>query len=148
MVDWVTLVASVGLSLLGSALLVDYRLRREQSFEESVELEQWYSDSAGYAAEVRRIWQRLFDSAEHSGMNLSEIQSEMSLLEGQLSRHASNGEQLGADERVIETLDGLASECRRASEGRLHTNSLSEFDEYRDDVLDAVQDVEESLEDR
>lgn len=148
MIDWLTIGASVGFSLLGSVLITEYRLRREQSVEESAEIEQWYADSASYAAQVRRTWQRLFDSPEDHGMNLSEIQSELSLLESQISRHASQGEQLGTDQQVIDALDDLASECRRPVERSLHLNSLSEFENFREDILDQVEDVEQALEDR
>lgn len=148
MVDWATITASVGASLLSSILLVEYRLRRQQSIEETADLEEWYDDSASYAAEVRRVWQRLFDSAGNPGRNLSEISSEMSLLEGQISRHASHGEQLGADADVIAALDDLTTECRQPSEHTLHTNSLSDFEEFREDILTAVEDVEETLDNR
>lgn len=148
MVDWITIAISIGGSLIASMLLVEYRLRRERSVEECVELEQWYADCAGYAAEVRRIWQRLYDSADQPGTNLSEIRSEMSLLEGQISRHASKGEQKGANEGVISALDELASECRQTSEHQIHINSLPEFQEFRDDIIAAVEDVEDILDER
>lgn len=148
MVDWITVVASVGLSVVGSMVVTEYQLRREQSVEESAELEEWYDDSAGYAAQVRRTWQRLFDSPDYIAVNLSEIQSELSLLEGQISRHASQGEQLDADEDVIEALDTLTTECRRPTDRSLHSDSLSEFEEFREDILDSVEDVEQALENR
>jgi hypothetical protein len=148
MVDWATIGASVGLSALGSILLTEYRLQREQSVEEAAELDEWYRDSASYAAEVRRLWQRLFDSPDHPGGNLSELQSELSLLEGQISRHASTGEQMEADSNVIDALDRLATECRKPSRHTLHTNSAEEFQEYREDILDAVEDVEDALNNR
>lgn len=148
MVDWVTVVVSVGLSVLGSLLVTEYQLRREQSVEESAELEDWYDESAEYAAEVRRTWQRLFDTPERPSMNLSEIQSEHSLLESQISRHASAGEQLGTDKQVINALDGLAQHCRKADQLTVHHNCVPEFEDLRDEILDAVQEVETSLEDR
>lgn len=145
MVDWLTIGASVGFSVIGSVLLTEYRLRREQAVEESAELESWYAESASYAAEVRRVWQRLFDNSGSSGGNLSEIQGEMRLLEGQISRHASNGEQLDADEEVIEALDDLAVECRRPTERTLHLNSGSDFAEFREEILATVEDLEDAL---
>lgn len=148
MVDWLTVGTSVGLSVLGSLIVTEYQIRREQSIEESSELEEWYDDSASYAAQVRRTWQRLFDSPDHRGINPSEIQKELSLLEGQISRHASEGEQLDADEDAIEALDGLASECRRPEERPLHNDSLSEFEEMREDILEKVEEVEQTLERR
>jgi hypothetical protein len=148
MVDWLTIAASVGGSLLASIILVEYRLRRERSVEESAELDQWYNESASYAAEVRRVWQRLFDSADRSSGNLSEISSEMSLLERQISRHASNGEQLGADEEVVASLDDLAEECRQVTEHSIHLNSAAEFEEFRVDILDEVEELEATLDDR
>ena len=148
MVDWLTVIASVGFSVIGSLLITEYQLRRERSVEEAVELEEWYDDSASYAGQVRRTWQRLFDSPDRPGMNLSEIQSELSLLEGQISRHASQGEQLDANEEVIEELDDLAAECRRPDERSLHSDSLSEFEEMREDILEAVEEVEQTLDKR
>lgn len=148
MVDWATIGASVVLSVIGSIVVTEFRLRRERSVEEAVELEQWYTDSAAYAAEVRRIWQRLFDGPDNPGANLSELQSELSLLEGQISRHASTGEQLGADQAVITALDELAAACRRPVEHTLHVNSGSDFVEFRQEVIDVVEDVEQALEKR
>lgn len=148
MVDWVTVIASVTLSVVGSVLVTEYQIRREQSVEESAELEDWYDQSASYAAEVRRVWQRLFDSADRPGMNLSEIQSELSLLEGQISRHTSTGEQMGADEEVIDALDTLAARSRRPSEQSLHNNSMSDFSDHRAEILEAVEDLEEALNNR
>lgn len=152
MVEWTTVAASVGLSGLSSLVVAfvvtEYRLRREQSVERSVEVSDWYEDSAAYAAQVRRTWQRLFDSPDRAGMNLSEIQGELSLLEGQISRHASAGEQLGANQEVIDALDTLAEECRRVDDRPLHMDSLSEFEELREDILAAAGEVEHSLNDR
>jgi hypothetical protein len=129
-------------------LLVEYRFRRKQSFEESATVDEWYREATSYAAEVRRVWQRLFDSAEDPAGNLSEIQGEMSLLERQMSRHASNGEQLNANEDVIESLDELAEVCRQPSDHRIHMHSTSDFAEFRDDVLEAVEELESALDDR
>ena len=148
MVDWTTIVASVGLSVLGSIALTEYRLKREKSIEEATEIEEWYNTSAKYAAEVRRNWQRLFDSAENPKRNLSEIQNEMSLMENQISRHATEGERLDVDERVIETLDELAEECRQPANKPLHLNSASDFVDFREDILEAVEKVEEALQER
>lgn len=148
MVDWVTVIVSVGFSVVGSLIVTEYQVRREQSVEESAELEAWYGDSASYASQVRRTWQRLFDDAERPGMNLSEIQSEMSLLEGQISRHASMGEQLDADQTVIAALDTLAVEVRRPDERSLHSNSFSEFEVLREEILAAVSEVEDALANR
>lgn len=148
MVDWLTVIASVGLSVVGSMVVTEYQLRRQQSVEESAELQDWYEDTAGYAAEAHRIWQRLFDSPDRPSGNLSEIQSELGLLEGQMSRHASTGEQIGADSEVIDALDDLARECREPAERPLHMNSMPEFEEMRDDILAAADELEETLEQR
>ncbi|KZX49532.1 hypothetical protein [Haloarcula sp. K1] len=150
MVDWVTILFSASLSVSLSAIasmgLTEYRLKREQSVEEANEIDEWYTKSAEYAADVRRSWQRIFDTPEGQAANLSELQSEMSLLEGQISRHASEGEQLGVDEEPIEALDRLADECRRTAEHRTHINSYPEFEEFRQETLDAVEELEEVLE--
>lgn len=148
MVDWATILASVLLSALASIGLTEFRLRRKKSFEERSEIEDWYDRSAEYAAQVRRVWQRLFDSAENPSTNLSEIQSEMSLLEGQLSRHATEGEQLDVDEKVIESLDSLADACRRPVEHHKHMNSKPEFAEFREQILEEVSNLETVLDNR
>lgn len=148
MVDWITVIVSVTLSVIGSLIVTEYQIRREQAVEESAEVEEWYADSASYASQVRRTWQRLFDSPERPGMNLSDIQSELSLLEGQISRHATEGEQIDANQDVIDALDRLAEECRRADNNTLHTNSLSEFENLREEQLEAVEAVEQALENR
>lgn len=148
MVDWATIGASVVLSVLGSVAVTEYQLRRKRSVEADVELEEWYTDSAAYAAEVRRTWQRLFDNPQSPGGNLSELQGELNLLEGQISRHASIGEQLGADQEVVAALDELAKACRRPAGHTVHVNSNSDFMEFREDVLDGVEDVEQAIEER
>lgn len=145
MVDWITVVASVGLSVAGSLAVTEYQLRREQSVEASAELQDWRDEAAGYASEVRRTWQRLFDTPERVSLNLSELQGEHSLLEGQISRHASTGEQLDADQEVIEALDELAQQCRNVEQHHLGSNSLEEFEELRNEALDAVEEVESAL---
>lgn len=141
MVDILTVAASAVVSLG----LVEYRLRRQQSVEESAQLEEWYNDSATFAAETRRTWQRMWDSAEHPQNNMSQISSEMGLLEGQISRHASQGEKLDVDQEVIDALDNLAARCREASEHTIHNNSGEYFEQFRRDILDAVEEVEDSL---
>jgi len=148
MVDWATIGASVVLSVIGSVFLTEYRLRRERSVEEVAELEDWYDDSVGLAAEARRNWQRLFDTPQKPESNFTELKNEMSLLEGQISRHASAGEQLGADSETINALDQLAAECRRAGKHQIHMNSLPEFEEFRDNILAKVEEVEEAIETR
>ena len=152
MVDWTTIGASVTLSVIGSIisslLVTEYQLRRERTVEADIELEEWYTDSAAYAAEVRRTWQRLFDGPESPGGNLSELQGELDLLEGQISRHASAGEQLGADQEVITALDDLAEACRRPVEQTIHVNAETDFVEFREEVLDAVEDVEQAIKER
>ena len=148
MVDILTISLSAGVSLLSSLALVEYRLRRQQSVEETAQLEEWYQDSAAYAAETRRIWPRMWDSADLPRNNSSQIGSEMGLLEGQISRHASEGEKLDVDQDVIDALDTLAEECRRPSEHGIHGNSGEHFEEFRRDILDAVEDVEDSLDER
>jgi hypothetical protein len=149
MVDYATIGASVGLSALASLLVAffttEYRLRREQSVEEKAEIEDWYSDTKGYAAEVRRNWQRLFDSPDRSATNLNELKSEMSLLEGQISRHASQGEQLGVASEAVEALDKLAHKCRKPANQNLYPDSKERFEEFRTEVLNAVDDVEEAV---
>lgn len=148
MVDWITVISSVGLSAAGSLFITEYQLRREQSVEESAELEEWYDYSASYAGQVRRTWQRLFDSSDRPSMNLSEIQSELNLLEGQISRHAINGEQVDADEDVIDSLDTLAVECRRPDGVPSHNNFIPKFEEFREDILKTVEEVEQALENK
>ncbi|TQQ83610.1 hypothetical protein EGH24_02120 [Halonotius terrestris] len=145
MVDWLTVLASGLLSFIVSIASFEVRLRREQSVEESAEVEDWYTETAAHAAEVRRTWQRLWDSPEHPGSNLTEISSQMGLFERQISRHASSGEQLDVDPDVVDALDALAEECRKPSEHSFHSNSNSEFVEFRNDILDAVERVEEHL---
>lgn len=148
MVDWATVVTSVLLSVVGSVIVTEYKFYRESSLEESEELEGWYDDSLEYASEVRRTWNRLFTNAENPGLNLSEIQAELSQYESQISRHASSGEQLGAEVEVIEALDEFADQCRRPTELPLHTNSTDEFIEYRDDIIEAADAVTESVQER
>jgi hypothetical protein len=146
MVDWLTVFVSVGLSVLGSVVVTEYQIRREQAVEESAEVDDWYAETANYASQIRRTWQRLFDTPDQYHVSLSEIQSKLSLLEGQISRHATEGEQLGVDDDVIDSLDELADTCRAPSNAPLHSDSLEQFSEFRDDCLNAVEAVEESLE--
>jgi hypothetical protein len=148
MVDWPTVVVSVGLSVLGSILVTEYQLRRERSLEESDELNAWYDDCASFASEVRRIWTRNFDKPDQYHVNPSEIQSEMSLLERQISRHATEGEQLGAEQTVIDALDELASECKQTDEATYGTNVISVFEQLQVSNMKAVESVEKALEDR
>lgn len=143
MVNVATVLVSVTLSGIAALLVTEYQLRREQSIEVSAELEEWYTDSASYASQARRTWQQLFEDADRP--NLKEIQSELSLLSKQMSRHASQGEQIGADPRVVEKLDDLASECYRVGEASVHMNSASEFAEYRKDGLEVVEDLRVGL---
>lgn len=145
MVDWLTVLASGLLSFVVSIASFEVRLRREQSVEKSAEVEDWYTETAAHAAEVRRTWQRLWDSPEHPGSNLTEISNQMGLFERQISRHASSGEQLDVDPNVVDALDVLAEECRKPSEHSFHSNSDSEFIEFRTNILNAVERVEETL---
>lgn len=146
MVDWVTVGTSVGLSVLGSIVVTEFQIRREQSVEESQEIEDWYDDTAVYAAEVRRLWQRKWDLSDRPRGNFSELSSELSLLEGQMSRHASDGEQLtDVDQEVVEDLDKVANKCRDVSE---HTGYIGDGDdiaEYRENILNAVEQLEDKL---
>lgn len=146
MVDLATIFISVSLSLISSLIVIEYRLRRKKSVEESAEVEEWYADSRKLAAEVRRNWQRLFD--EKRSPQFSELKSEMSLISSKISRHNSLGEQLGVDKEVINKLDILLEECQESSEKIIHTNSKEEFEQKRESVLNAVSDVEDYLEDK
>lgn len=145
MVDWPTIIASVSLSVIGSFLVTEYQLHRERSVEKSADLEEWYNDGASYAAEVRRVWGRMFEESEGAGVNFSEIQAELGLLEGKISRHASVGEQIDADQDVVNSLDDLSKKCRQAANEHLHLNSMAEFSDHQEDCLEAVEEVEEAL---
>lgn len=144
-IEIVTVLLSVILSLIGSLLLTEYRYRRKRSIETSKELEDWYTQSAAFASEVRRIWERLFDKSEAPGGNLSEIQAELGLMEGQISRHASQGEQIGADQAVIDALDDLANECQRVDSRTLHLDSFDAFRDFREDMIETVEQLESTL---
>lgn len=144
MVDWPTVLVSVG----GSLAVVEYRIYRGQSVDESNEVSNWYGDTAAYAAEIRRVWQRKWDRSDVARGNFSETSSEISLLEGQMSRHASEGEQLDVDQSVVDALDEVANRCREVSEHTGHLNDSDEIEEYRNQILDAVEVLEEALESR
>lgn len=146
MVDWQTVIIAVLTSAVLSFLVTEYRIRREQSVEESAEMREWYNDCIGYTAEVARVWQRNFDEPDDHRENLSEIKSQMALIEKQISRHASSGEQLGADEDVIDALDTLAAQCSKVGERSLHMDSLDEYTEFREEIMAAVDNVEDAVE--
>jgi hypothetical protein len=148
MVDWLTVFASVSLSALGSLAVTEFQLRRERSLEESAEVEEWYGDCYSYASQVRRNWNNKFGDVEGYEMNLGELQSKLSLLETQISRHASEGERMNLDDEVIDRLDKLAEKCREATNRPLHNNSAEEFSEIEDDILEAAGSVEESVDNR
>jgi hypothetical protein len=146
MVDWATVGASVGLSVIGSILVTEFQIRREVSVEQSREIEDWYDETAAYAAEVRRLWQRQWDLSDQPRGNFSELSSELSLLEGQMSRHASNGEQLtGVDQDVVEALDEVANRCRDVSEHAGYIGDSDDIEEYRENILNAVEELETKL---
>lgn len=147
MVDWATVGASVGLSVIGSILVTEFQIRRELSVEQSQETEDWYDDTAAYAAEVRRLWQRQWDLSNQPRGNFSELSGELSLLEGQMSRHASDGEQLtGVDQDVVEALDKVANECRNVSDHTGYIGDADDIEEYHENILAAVEDLEDELE--
>lgn len=149
MVDWATVGASVGLSVIGSILVTEFQIRREVSVEQSQEIDEWYSDTAAYAAQVRRLWQRQWDLSNQPRGNFSELSSELSLLEGQMSRHTSDGEQftdVGQD--VVEALDQVANRCRDVSEYTGYIGDSDDIEEYRENILDAVEVLECELENR
>lgn len=148
MVDWPTVVASVSLSALGSLAVTEFQLRREKSLEESAEVEEWYGECYSYASQVRRDWNKNFGDVDTYEMNLSELQSNLSLLETQITRHASEGERMDLDDDVINKLDKLAEECREATNRGLHNNSVEEFNEIEDDILEAARSVERSVDNR
>lgn len=148
MVDWATVGASVLLSVVGSIVVTEYQLQRESSIEESEEIENWYNKSASLAGQVQRSWARMFEDAEMAEMNLSELQSEMSLLEDQISRHATEGERLDANSDVISALDNLAEECRSVSELPLHMDSSSDFSDRSEDINEAAEGVIDEVSDR
>lgn len=143
MVDIATIGASVILSLIGSFLLTEYKLRREQSIEESVELNEWYADAGRYASEVERTWNRQYENAKIP--DRKGIKQQMALFEKQISRHTSTGEYLDADEEAIELLDELADACNTLSGVHLTTDD-SPFREAGEDCMGAAKDVEEYLE--
>jgi hypothetical protein len=146
MVDWATVGASVGLSVIGSILVTEFQIRRERSVEESQEIEEWYDETAAYAAEIRRIWQRQWDLSNQPRGNFSELSSELSLLEGQMSRHASVGEQLtDVDQDVVDALDEVANRCRDVSEHTGYIGDDDDIEEYRENILDAVEGLEDEL---
>lgn len=148
MIDWGTVGASVGLSILGSIVVTEFQIRRELSVEESQEIEDWYDETAAYAAEIRRLWQRQWDQSDRPRGNFSELSSELSLLEGQMSRHASDGEQLKrVDQDVVEALDGVANKCREISEHSDYLNDVDQIEQYRESILDSVKELEDELED-
>jgi len=149
MVDWVTVGASVGLSVIGSILVTEFQIRREQSVEQSQEIDNWLDETAAYAAEVRRLWQRQWDLSDQPRGNFSELSSELSLLEGQMSRHASDGEQLTrVDQDVVEALDELANNCRDVSEHTGYIGDGDDIEEYRENILNAVEELETKLDNR
>ncbi|WP_281195736.1 hypothetical protein [Halorubrum sp. F4] len=146
MVDWATVGASVGLSVVGSLIVTEFQIRRELSVEESQEIDDWYDQSAAYAAQIRRIWQLQWDQADVPGRNFSKLSSKISLQETQISQHASSGEQLaGVDQDVVDALDQVANECRSLSEHSRHLNDIEEIQEIRDNILEAVGELEEKL---
>lgn len=145
MVDIATIGTSVLLSLTGSFLLTEYKLRRQQSIEESAELDEWYADAGRYASEVERTWNRQYENAQSP--DRKGIKQQMALFEKQISRHTSTGEYLDADEDAIELLDGLADACNELS-GVYLTNHASPFREAGEDCVAAAEDVEEYLENR
>jgi len=149
MVDWATVIASVVLSVIGSVLVTEFQIRRELSVEESQETDDWYNQTAAYAAEVRRLWQRQWDRSDQPKINFSELSGELSLLEGQMSRHASDGEQLtGVDQDIVGALDEVANNCRAMSEHSTYVGDEDDIEEYRKNILDAVEGLESELESR
>lgn len=145
MVDWPTVIASVSLSVLGSLIVTEFQLRREQSIEESAEITEWYEECYSYASQVERDWNKNFGDVEGRHINMGKLQSRLSLLETQISQHASEGEKVEIDDEVISKLDDLAKECRELTNMTLHLNSKEEFSESEDNILEAVEKLEEAV---
>lgn len=141
MVDFATVLASI----LSSVLVAEVRLRRKLSVEASQEVVEWYDQTAAYAAQIRRLWQRQWD-LDQSRANFGELASNINLLESEMSRHASEGEQLDVDQGVVEALDDVTDSCRDVSDHSQYINDTEEINEYREDMLDAVSELEETLE--
>jgi soluble cytochrome b562 len=149
MVDWTTIILSVLLatvaSIITSLATTEYRIRRENSVEQSEEVEKWYREAKEYSSEVKKRWRRSYDI---TNPDIKEIKNEMDLFAGQISSHATKGESLKVDKQVISALDDLAEECKVASKTRATMGSKSKFDDVRDSIFETADKVEEKVESR
>ena len=146
MVDLVSVLVSVIASVVASVGAVEYRYRREDIRQQSEEIENWYAESARFGNAIQTTWRNKFQRPlqEDTSPDLGDVQREMDLYSSQLSGHLSNSTTLDVSEEVVEALEDTLEACREVSELQLHLNSLPEFEEQDDEVMDAASNLEET----
>lgn len=145
MVDFVSILTSVVVSVAASVAVVEYRYHREDVRESSQEIESWYSESAELGRAVQNTWRNKFErpNRDNGGVNFDEIQREMNLYSNQLSNHASQAASLEVSDEVTQALEDTAQACREVYELPVHLNSKPSFEEQGDKIMEAANHLEE-----
>lgn len=127
--------------------ITEYRLKREQSVESEAEINEWYSDTASIASDVRNIWESDYErvvSDERKGhVKYSELQRAIKLRSKQINTHIADSSSLNVDEEVVDELEELKDKCSALAEAVTSMGPNTEFKDRGRKMVEKAKTVEE-----
>lgn len=132
--------------------VTEYRLRRKQSVESKAEINEWYSDTASIASDVRNLWksdyERIISDERKGRVKYSEIQRAIKLRSKQINTHIADASSLSIDEEVVDELEDLKDRCSALAQATTAMGPNTEFQDRGREMVDKATRVEEIALDR